>query len=204
MNTNKKTHTRLVICLMIFIVLSVFLTAFIVYDKYLTPNKYQVLELSPIGGYAVLYNGEIYVNIYDSTLNIDNVYGEGKYQTLVKTADNYKEYDFDELVFKSKHTTYTDSSSKWLKLNVSDVASIYNNEYGQALSSENPKYGIIMINKDNTVSYIAVSDLIDGNTDVVKLNVSDITDVVTEDNNGYSTYLINRDGTKTDVNSYID
>ena len=55
-------------------------------------DTYQVLSLSPIRGHAVVYNGEVYVNVYDTTPNIDDVYGAGKYQTLVQSRNNYKEY----------------------------------------------------------------------------------------------------------------
>lgn len=159
-------------------------------------NNFAVLELSPVGGIAVLYNGEVYVRVDDSTVNIDYIYGDGKYQTLVKTRESYSEYQFGSL-------TVNNNSNKWLKLNVSNVKAIYNNEYGQDISSTNPKYGIIMLNEDNTVSYISISDLIEGNTETIKLDANNITDVVSEDNNGYTTYFVDNNGNKEDVNNYI-
>ena len=159
-------------------------------------NNFAVLELSPVGGIAVLYNGEVYVRVDDSTVNIDYIYGDGKYQTLVKTRESYSEYQFGSL-------TIDNNNKKWLKLNVSNVKAIYNNEYGQDISSTNPKYGIIMLNEDNTVSYISISDLIEGKTETIKLDANNITDVVSEDNNGYTTYLVDNNGNKEDVNNYI-
>ena len=159
-------------------------------------NNFAVLELSPVGGIAVLYNGEVYVRVDDSTVNIDYIYGDGKYQTLVKTRESYSEYQFGSL-------TVNNNSNKWLKLNVSNVKAIYNNEYGQDISSTNPKYGIIMLNEDNTVSYISISDLIEGKTETIKLDANNITDVVSEDNNGYTTYFVDNNGNKEDVNNYI-
>lgn len=159
-------------------------------------NNFAVLELSPVGGIAVLYNGEVYVRVDDSTVNIDYIYGDGKYQTLVKTRESYSEYQFGSL-------TIDNNNKKWLKLNVSNVKAIYNNEYGQDISSTNPKYGIIMLNEDNTVSYISISDLIEGKTEIIKLDTNNITDVVSEDNNGYTTYLVDNNGNKEDVNNYI-
>ena len=155
-----------------------------------------VLELSPIGGTAVLYNGEVYVNVYDSTPNIDNIYGEGKFQTLRKTREAYAEYEFDSL-------TINNNDKKWSKLNISNVKAIYNNEYGQATSPTNPKYGIIMLNEDKTVSYISISSLIEGKVETTKLNANDITNVETEDDMGYTTYLVDANGNKKDVNNYI-
>lgn len=221
----KTQNTGLVIALVIFIMISLGLGCFIGYDKLInskseietnnnqntetTPNteddtnkntdSYQVLELAPIGGTAVMYNGEVYVNVYDSTPNIDNVYGDGKFQTLISTRNNYQEYSFGNLIVTTQHL----GSSKWLKLNVSNVKSIHNNNYGQALSSTNPKYGIVMINSDSTVSYIGIGDLINGNANVTKLDITGVSNVVTEDNMGYTTYLVKTDGTKTNVNTLI-
>ncbi len=219
----KKKNTGLIAVLVIFIIISLGLGGFIVYDKLInndadntkiTENEtndknttteeqttkkdtYQVLALSPIKGHAVLYNGDVYLNVYDSTPNIDNVYGEGKFQTLVKTRNNYQEYNFGDL------TVSVDSTNKWLKLNTTNVKSIHNNEYGQALSSTNPKYGVVLINSDNTVSYISIKDLIDGNTNPTKLEATDISSVVSEDKGGITTYLVKTDGTKIDVNTLI-
>lgn len=222
-----KSNNKGLIVLLVIIVLG--LGGFIAYDKLVkndkectksteketdktnttTENKettkkdaYQVLELAPLGGIAVVYNGEVYVNVYDSTPNIDNVYGTGKYQTLENTRKNYKEYNFGELVVSTKYVNVAESG-KWLKLNVSNVKAIYNNEYGQALSSTNPKYGIVMINSDSTVSYISTKDLIAGNVNPTKLDATDISNVVTEDNGAYITNLVKSDGTKIDVNTLI-
>ena len=161
-----------------------------------TKNNFAVLELSPIGGIGVLYNGEVYVNVYDSTPNIDDIYGEGKYQTLLKTRESYLEYEFDFL-------TINNNSKKWSKLNISNVKAIYNNEYGQDVSSTNPKYGIIMLNEDKTVSYISISSLIEGKVETTKLNANNITSIETEDNMGLTTYLVDANGNRKDVNNYI-
>lgn len=216
-----KKNNGLIIALIIFIIITVVLGSFIIYDKALNnqnkkdeinekdlnkdesiENYYQVLELSPISGHAVLYNGEVYVNIYDSTSKINTVYGNDKFQTLIKTRESYKDYDFGNLKVVTSSTL--DSSSKWLKLNISNVDSIYNNNYGQSITPNNPKYGILMINEDKTVSYISIGDLILGNIQPTKLETSNISSIVTEDNGGYTTYLISSDGSKTDVNTLIN
>lgn len=219
----KTNNTGLVVTLVIFIVISLGLGGFIGYDKLINnksenndnaetevndsvetetntkADSYQVLDLKPIGGTAVIYNGEVYVNVYDSTPNIDNVYGEGKFQTLIKTRNNYQEYSFGNLIVTIEEIGVT----KWLKLNVSNVKLIHNNNYGQALSGNNPKYGIVMVNSDNSVSYIGIDDLINGNTNTTKLDVTDVSNVVTENMGGYTTYLVKTDGTKIDVNTLI-
>lgn len=216
-----KKNNGLIITLIIFIIITVVLGSFIIYDKTLNnqnkndeinekdlnkdesiENYYQVLELSPMSGHAVLYNGEVYVNIYDSTSKINTVYGNDKFQTLIKTRESYKYYDFKNLKVVTSSTL--DSSSKWLKLDISKVDSIYNNNYGQSITPNNPKYGILMINEDKTVSYISIGDLILGNIQPTKLETSNISSIVTEDNGGYTTYLISSDGSKTDVNTLIN
>lgn len=159
-------------------------------------DNYAVLELSPIDGIAVLYNGDVYVNVYDATQNIDDIYGNGKFQILVKTREAYSEYNFSSL-------TINNNSKKWAKLNVSNVKAIYNNEYGQAASPTNPKYGIIMLNEDKTVSYISIANLIEGKTQTTKLNVNNVTSVVTENSFGLTTYLVDANGSKTNVSDYI-
>lgn len=217
----KTNNTGLVVALVIFIIISLGLGIFIGYDK-LTNNEpenndntevndsietetntkadsYQVLELAPISGTAVMYNGEVYVNVYDSTQKIDSAYGDGKFQTLMATRNNYQEYSFGNLIVTVEEIGVT----KWLKLNVSNVKLIHNNNYGQALSSNNPKYGIVMVNSDGSVSYIGIDDLINGNTNTTKLDVTDVLDVVTENMGGYTTYLVKNDGTKIDVNTLI-
>lgn len=217
----KTNNTGLVVALVVFIIISLGLGIFIGYDK-LTNNEpenndntevndsietetntkadsYQVLELAPIGGTAVMYNGEVYVNVYDSTPKIDSAYGDGKFQTLMATRNYYQEYSFGNLIVTVEEIGVT----KWLKLNVSNVKLIHNNNYGQALSSNNPKYGIVMVNSDNSVSYIGIGDLINGNTNTTKLDVIDVSNVVTENMGGYTTYLVKTDGTKIDVNTLI-
>ena len=115
----------------------------------------------------------------------------------MNTRNAYKEYSFGNLQVNNNET-------KWLKLNVSKIKEIYNNVYGQAMSSSNPKYGIIMIDNDDKISYISIKDLIDGNTNVTQLNISNITSIVSEDNDGYTTYLVDSNGKKEDVNKYIN
>lgn len=210
----------LVATIFILIVIILFLGGFILYDKVLNNttetcntnennvntntnnDNYKVLELSPIGGIAVVYNNEVYVNIYDSTKKIDEVYGDGKYQTLLSSREKYQEYKLGNLEVETGYVS-DDNNTKWLKIDATGVKSIYNNQYGQDVSSVDSKYGIILLNNDSTVSYISIEDLIEGKTSSTSLNVSDISSIVTENNDGLTTYLISSNGTKTDVNTLI-
>ena len=72
---------------------------------------------------TVMYNGEVYVNVYDSTPKIDSAYGDGKFQTLMATRNNYQEYSFGNLTVTSKYVNYG-GLNKWLKLNVADVKAV--------------------------------------------------------------------------------
>lgn len=165
-------------------------------------SNYEVLELSPISGHAVLYNKEVYVNVYDSTANIDAVYGNGKFQTLIKTRNSYETYDFGKLKVSTRYVNVS-GSPRWLKLNSKNIKAIYNNEYGQALSPTNPKYGIIMVDENNEASYISIKSLIDGESTTTKLDIKNVSNVVTEMNNGATTYFVDINGVKTNVNDYI-
>ena len=159
-------------------------------------EKYQVLELSPVGGLAVLYNEEVYAFVHDSREIIDELYGEGTFDKFVDVKGNYKSSNFGSLeVVKDKN--------EWLKLDASNVKKIYNNKYGQDIYQKNSKYGIIILHNDNTVSYIGINNLINGNTKTAKLDISDVSSVVTENNYGYTTYLVKSNGTKVDVNTLI-
>lgn len=123
------------------------------------------------------------------------MYGEGNFQTLLKTLKSYLEYNFDSV-------TIDNNSKKWSKLNISGVKAIYNNEYGQATSSTNPKYGILMLKEDKTVSYIPIDSLIEEKVETMELNVEDITSIDIEEDMGLITKLVDVNG-KKDVNNYI-
>lgn len=217
----KEKNTGLFSLLVVFMLISLGLGCFIYYDKLMNKGTTssnqqsvesniadvldkntacQVLDLAPIGGYAVVYNGEVYVNVYDSTANIDKVYGNGSFQKLINTRNNnYKEYVMSNLEI----ITSDNEPSKWLKLEIANVKSIFNNIYGQALSSANPKYGILILTSDATVSYIGINDLISGKINPTKLDAENISIVKSENNNGYTTYLVKEDASKIDVNTLI-
>lgn len=227
METNQK-NKNLIMAVVVLLIVSFGLGGFVLYDKILNKennknsnqttennqnnckeNKYQIIRTDRIAvdGLAVLYNGEVFVNFYDEhMISIEDIYGEGKFEKLVETRRNYKEYKFGNLEFGVN----IDKPSYWLKINVSNVKSIHYNIYGQALAGvgagHNPKYGIIMIHYDKTVSFINTGDLIDGNVNPIKLNVSDVIDIEngsTPGGGAVATYLIKADGSKIDANTII-
>ena len=218
MEENKKRNKGLIVIVVILLIACIGMGCYIGYDKFLNNeiedckttnddntktktntekptennnnNTYQVLLLSPIRGHAVVYNGEVYVDIKDTSSNVEEIYGYEMNNTLMKTREKYQEYSFGDLVMS------VDRNNKWLKLNITNVKKIHNYEYGQTISNVDPAYGIIILNYDNSISYISTKDLIEGKNNTTKLDVTDIVDIVSEDNYGVSTYLVKSDGTK--------
>lgn len=161
-------------------------------------SSYQVLNFYP-SSVAVLYNEEIYVNIYTSTIEIDNLFGEGSYQTLVSTRNNYQEYNFDELkVLGAMNETF-----KGMKLNVSGVKAVYSYANGQALNSN---YGIFILKKDGTVYGISLYSLINGKKEVTHIpNLNNIVEFKSENISmgGMVTYAIDNKGNKNNLDDYV-
>lgn len=155
----------------------------------------------PSKSVALLYDGEVYVNVYGSTSNIDGVYGIGTYQNLVNTRNNYKKYSFNNFTFMDDEN----NEFKGIKLNISNVKTIYENVFGQALSStESDKYGIIFLKEDNTVSGISFKSLINGKTDVtIFTELTNIEKIVSTNLDGYETKAIDKDGNEYKINDYI-
>lgn len=212
---NQKTNGVLIGTLVFFIMLSISLGGFIVYDKFfikdntvrdsdldsskeendLIKSKISVTDFS-FDSVAIVSDGSVYVSINGNTLDIDNLFGGGTFQTLVATRKKYKDYAFDNFeYYKGNH------SFKGMKLNVSNVESVYTYEAGQVMQKNN---GLILLNKDKTLSIISLYSLIHGKTDVKHIsNLSDITSIVSEDEEGIVTYAIKENGQKINLEDYI-
>ncbi|MGN1329756.1 MAG: hypothetical protein ACI4VN_00230 [Clostridia bacterium] len=159
------------------------------------PSKISVTDFY-FDSVAILNEGSVYVNVYGSTPQIDTLFGDGTFQTLVATRNNYKEYTFNNFEYRKDNSNF-----KGMKLNVSNIEAVYSYENGQALSTN---YGLILLNKDKTLSIISLYSLINGKTDVKSIsNLSGITSVVSSDNGGITTYAIKENGEKIDLNDYI-
>lgn len=70
---------------------------------------------------AIVSDGSVYVNVYGSTTQFDNLFGEGTFQTLMSTRNNYKEYSFDNF----EYILDDNSSFIGMKLNTSNVKKVY-------------------------------------------------------------------------------
>ncbi len=218
-------NTGLIAALIIFIIISLGLGGFIYYNNIMSnknegsdikklandiietateKEQYQVLQLTPIEGLAVVYKGEVYINIYADNPTITKIYGNEKI-LQEETRKTYKEYDFGNLKVTTEFLN-DGNSNKWLKLNASNIKVINNNEYGQAYyEHENSKYGIAMLTNGGEVLFSKTKDLMNGKIDPIKLNVSNVSNIEIEATSaGYVTYLIKADGTKININTLIE
>ncbi len=217
----KKSNRGLVIALVLFVVLSLGLGGYIVYSQILNQPKDNSNEVSkntqneeennteeeeqtPIrvvdfyfDSVAIVQDGEVYVNVHGSTSDVDNLFGAGTYQTLVATQGTYQEYTFNNFEYKfNDNSTFTG-----MKLNTSNVDKVYSYAYGQALANN---YGLILLNKDKTLSIISLYSLITGKADVTLVSeLSNIESVITENIGGMSTYAITQTGEKINLVDYI-
>ncbi|HIS38329.1 MAG TPA: hypothetical protein IAB45_02340 [Candidatus Onthousia faecavium] len=146
---------------------------------------------------AVLVDGEVYVNVYGSTLDIDNLYGTDTYQTLINTRNTYQTVNFPLLNYKDE----TNQSFTGMKLNTSNVKEIYAFASGQTF---NNNYGLILLNEDGTVSIISLYSLITGNQNVTTIeSLANITSISSSNDNGYTTYATDEQGMLYNMNDYI-
>lgn len=217
---NKNTNAVLVI----FIILTVCLGGYIVYDKLNTntnennkhlqetPNKESnnssensnsaeiPSKTSVVNFYfdsiAIVSDGNVYVNVYGATHEIDDLFGDGTFQTLVSTRNKYQEYSFNNFEYYKGNNNF-----KGMKLNATNVEKVYTYDNGQEIPDN---YGLILLNKDNTLSIISLYSLINGKTTVKNIpNLSDIKSIVSEDNNGVTTYAVKQNGEKVNLEDYI-
>lgn len=146
---------------------------------------------------ALLVDGEVYVNVYGRTTDIDNLYGTNTFQTLLTTRNNYQEYSFEGLNYKDElNSTFTG-----MKLNISNIKEVYSFAEGQTLANN---YGLILLNEDGDVYIISLYSLIMGKKDVTKVeSLNNIVSINSENNNGYYTYATDNLGVLYNMNDYI-
>ena len=217
----KKSNRGLVIALVLFIVLSLGLGGYIVYNQFLKQPKDNSNEVSedtqkeeesdieeeeqtPISvvdfffdSVAIVKDGEVYVNVYGTTSQIDDLFGAGTFQTLMATRGTYQEYTFDHFEYN-----FNDNSTfNGMKLNTSNVDKVYSFAYGQVIENN---YGLILLNKDKTLSMISLYSLITGKADVTPISgLSNIESVITESTSSMNTYAITQTGEKINLADYI-
>ncbi len=146
---------------------------------------------------AVLYNGEVYVNINGTSSQFNSLYGDGTYDLLTTIKENYETYTFGNSSVNLDNDAFTG-----MKLNAKNVTAIFDYEQGQDV---NRNYGLLLLYDDGTLGYIQFSDLIAGEIDVTIL--TDLTDIINvisrQDFSGINTYAITRSGTDVRLSIYI-
>lgn len=156
----------------------------------------QVLQFYP-SSIAIVNNGEVYVNVSGSTPEIDNLYGDGTYQTLIATRNKYVEYTFDDFDVLDQFN----NNFKGLKLNIKDVQAVYSYARGQVYDSY---YGLFLLKNDNTVHGISLYSLITGKTQTTEIsNLKGIVKFVTKSSDGNYTYAVDKDGREYDMINYV-
>ena len=159
-------------------------------------NPISLIEFYP-DSLSLLVDGKVYVNVYGSTTDIDNLYGANTFQTLLTTRNNYQEYSFEGLNYKDElNSTFTG-----MKLNISNIKEVYSFANGQTLANN---YGLILLNEDGNVYIISLYSLIMGKKDVTKVeSLNNIVSINSENNNGYYTYATDNLGVLYNMNDYI-
>ena len=159
-------------------------------------NPISLIEFYP-DSLSLLVDGKVYVNVYGSTTDIDNLYGANTFQTLLTTRNNYQEYSFEGLNYKDVlNSTFTG-----MKLNISNIKEVYSFANGQTLANN---YGLILLNEDGNVYIISLYSLIMGKKDVTKVeSLNNIVSINSENNNGYYTYATDNLGVLYNMNDYI-
>ena len=164
------------------------------YEDYeLKGAKYEILKIEPFGGDAILYNGEVYVDL-SGVLKQDNkevldalklIYGENVMDKISKTIENCATYEIEGL-----------GKIKAIKVEtLFSVRQIANN-VGHDID-DMTKNGIIIIRNDDYEEFIPFSYLIEGLTESMSLNMGyeKYYGVVNYEHNGNKmSFLIEEDG----------
>lgn len=165
-------------------------------------SKFTLVDLSFPSGTALMVNGEVYVsnldNRSDAIKNIfKDIYNENK---AAESLKNYKAVNFGDKI------NINHNDNLFIKLEAKGVKDIYNNTFSDTLEpAMASKYGLIILNKDGTVSFISSKDLLYGEVlNPTKLDVKDVKDVLVEgEGKNRVTNLIKKDNTKVNVNDLI-
>jgi len=164
------------------------------YEDYeLAGAKYEILKMEPFGGEAILYNGELYVDL-SGVLKQENkevldtlklLYGEDVMDKISKTIENCATYEIEGL-----------GKIKAIKVEtIVNVRQIANN-VGHDID-DMTKNGIIIIRNDDYEEFIPFSYLIEGLTESMPLTrgYEKYYGVVNYEHNGNKiSFLIEEDG----------
>lgn len=159
-------------------------------------SKVQVMDFY-FDSVAVLYQGEVYVNIDGTSTELNSLYGAGTGEVLAGVRRNYQTYNFGDSSVRVNNEDFTG-----MKLAAKNVVGIFDYQAGQAIKED---YGLLLLYADGTVGYSRLSTLISGETEVTPLaGVTDVINIISRNEfSGVITYAITRSGSEVRLSRYI-
>jgi len=160
-----------------------------------TEQSYTVTNFYP-DSVAILNNGKVYVNVYGSSQQLEELFGDGAYQTLTNTRKNYSPLNIQNLKVQASN-----EELKVQELAINDVVGIYVYEAGQTI---NNNYSLLLVKKDGSVEIISLYSLISGRTKTTEVKgLENISYFTSKDSDGVTTYAIDKDGNEININNMI-
>ncbi len=159
-------------------------------------SKVQVMDFY-FDSTAVLYNGEVYVNIDGTSTEFNSLYGKGTWDLLASVRQNYQKYTFGDSSVRINNEDFVG-----MKLDPKNVVGIYDYQSGQDIREN---YGLLLLYSDGTMGYSKLSMLIAGETEVEKVDgISEIINVISrKEFSGVNTYAITSSGNEIKLSKYI-
>ncbi len=164
-------------------------------DTTIEQSSYAITKFYP-DSIAILDKGKVYVNVYGSSTELDSLFGDGTFQTLNTTRKSYQPYHFDNLKMQNANEEF-----KGMELATNDVKGIYVYEFGQDI---NKNYSLLLVKEDGNVEIISLYSLITGRTKTTEVKgLEDISYFTSKDNDGITTFAVDKDGNETNISSLI-
>ena len=158
-------------------------------------DDYTAIKFYP-SSTAVLYKGKVYVNIDGSTPQIDDLFGEGTYQTLINTRKNYQPLNIEHLKMQNSN-----EETKFQELATSNVTGVYVYEAGQTI---NTNYSLLLVKEDGKVEIISLYSLVTGRTKTTELKgLENISYFVSKNSSSVTTYAVDKDGNEINLTNII-
>ncbi len=158
-------------------------------------ESYTVTSFYP-NSIAILNNGRVYVNVYGSSSELEDLFGDGAYQTLTNTRKNYSPLNIQNLKVQTSN-----EELKAQELSTDKVSGIYVYEAGQTI---NDNYSLLLVKEDGSVEIISLYSLISGRTKTTEVKgLENISYFTSKDSDGVTTYAVDKDGNEININNMI-
>lgn len=182
-------------------------------DNNSNSNNFKVLtgNYSDSATTIILYNSEVYISFDPCPVNMGSYNGMYKeYCSSINNITNsYKEYNFDVLEYESINATQSyryekELSSKFLglKLNISEIKSVYSIMQGQAITPNSQ--GLALLKHDGTLAVISFQNIIENQLTPTVTTLKNITRIENKINdNGISSLAIDNSGNEYNLDKYL-